>query len=56
MLGRFLARRLVMLIASLLVASFVIFAALYAAPGNPISALSGGRSLPAASMAVLEQR
>jgi len=56
MLGRFLARRLVMLIASLLVASFVIFAALYAAPGNPISALSGGRSLPASSMAVLEQR
>lgn len=56
MLGRFVARRLVMLIASLLVASFVIFAALYAAPGNPISALSGGRSLPASSMAVLEQR
>ena len=56
MLGRFVARRLAMLIASLLVASFVIFAALYAAPGNPISALSGGRSLPAASMAVLEQR
>jgi peptide/nickel transport system permease protein len=45
-----------MLVASLLVASFVIFAALYAAPGNPVSALSGGRSLPAASMAVLEQR
>jgi peptide/nickel transport system permease protein len=56
MLGRFLARRLAMLLASLLVASFVIFAALYAAPGNPISALSGGRSLPPASMAVLEQR
>ena len=56
MLGRFLARRLVMLLASLLVASFVIFAALYAAPGNPVSALSGGRSLPPASMAVLEQR
>ena len=56
MLGRFLARRLAMLLASLLVASFVIFAALYAAPGNPISELSGGRSLPAASMAVLEQR
>jgi peptide/nickel transport system permease protein len=56
MLGRFLARRLAMLLASLLVASFVIFAALYAAPGNPVSALSGGRSLPPASMAVLEQR
>jgi peptide/nickel transport system permease protein len=56
MLGRFLARRLAMLLASLLVASFVIFAALYAAPGNAVAALSGGRSLPAASMAVLEQR
>ena len=50
MLGRFLARRLTMLLASLLVASFVIFAALYAAPGNPVSALSGGRSLPPASI------
>ena len=56
MLGRFLARRLAMLVASLLVASFVNFAALYAAPGNPISALSGGRSLPASAVAVLEQR
>jgi peptide/nickel transport system permease protein len=56
MLGRFLARRLAMLLASLLVASFVIFAALYAAPGNPVSALSGGRSLPPASLAGLEQR
>src|SRR5499427_415718 len=45
-----------MLLASLLIASFVIFAAVYLAPGNPISALSGGRSLPASSMAVLEQR
>src|SRR6201992_69373 len=56
MLGRFLARRLAMLVASLLVASFVIFAALYAAPGNAVAALSGGRALPAASLAVLEQR
>jgi peptide/nickel transport system permease protein len=53
---RFLARRLAMLVASLLIASFVIFGALYLAPGNPISALSGGRALPASSMHVLEQR
>ena len=45
-----------MLLASLLIASFVIFGALYLAPGNPISALSGGRALPASSMHVLEQR
>src|SRR6266516_6108828 len=36
---RFFARRLAMLVASLLVASFVIFAALYLAPGNPVAAL-----------------
>ncbi len=53
---RFFARRLAMLLASLLVASFVIFAATYLAPGNPIAALSGGRSLPASSVHVLEQR
>src|SRR5215471_13177595 len=53
---RFLARRLAMLVASLLVASFVIFAAMYVAPGNPIAALSGGRSLPPSSIAVLEAR
>jgi peptide/nickel transport system permease protein len=53
---RFLTRRLAMLLASLLVASFVIFGALYLAPGNPISALSGGRALPQASLRVLEAR
>jgi peptide/nickel transport system permease protein len=53
---RFFARRLVLLLATLLVASFVIFAALYLAPGNAIAALSGGRSLPPGSIHVLEQR
>jgi peptide/nickel transport system permease protein len=38
--------------ASLLVASFVIFAATYLAPGNPVAALSGGRSLPASSVSI----
>ena len=52
----FVARRLAMLVASLLVASFVIFGALYLAPGNPVAALSGGRSLPASSLRVLEAR
>ena len=45
-----------MLVASLLVASFVIFAALYLAPGNPIAALSGGRPLPPGSVHVLDLR
>src|ERR1700682_3514325 len=45
-----------MLIVSLLVASFVIFAAIYLAPGNAIPALSGGRSIPPESLKVLEAR
>ena len=53
---RFLARRLAMLAASLLVASFVIFGAMYLAPGSALAALSGGRALPAASVAILDQR
>ena len=53
---RFLLRRLVMLLASLLVASFVIFAALYLSPGTALSALTGGRALPASSIAAIEQR
>jgi peptide/nickel transport system permease protein len=53
---RFIGRRLAMLVASLLIASFVIFGALYLAPGNPIAALSGGRSLPPSSLRVLEAR
>jgi len=53
---RFVARRLVMLAASLLVASFVIFAALYLAPGTPLAALSGGQPLPPGSAQLLEQR
>lgn len=56
MLVRFFLRRLAMLAASLLVASFVIFAAVYLAPGSPLAALSGGRSLPASSIRVLEAR
>jgi len=53
---QFLARRLAMLAATLLVSSFVIFSSLYLAPGNPIAVLSGGRSLPPESIAVLEKR
>ena len=45
-----------MLVATLLVSSFVIFSALYVAPGNPIAVLSGGRTLPPESIAVLEER
>jgi peptide/nickel transport system permease protein len=54
--GRFLLRRTAMLVVTLLVSSFVIYGSLYLAPGNPIATLSGGRTLPEASVAVLEER
>jgi peptide/nickel transport system permease protein len=52
----FFVRRLGLLLASLLIASFAIFGAMYLAPGNPLAALSGGRSLPPASLHTLEVR
>ena len=52
----FIARRLLTLVATLLVASFVIFGSLYLAPGNPIAVLSGGRSLPPDAIKILEAR
>jgi peptide/nickel transport system permease protein len=55
-MARFLLRRLLMLIATLFVSSFIIFSSLYLAPGNPIATLSGGRSLPPESIALLEER
>ena len=55
-MARFLARRLVMLIASLLVASFAIYGALYLAPGSPISVLTGGRTIPPATVHLLERQ
>jgi peptide/nickel transport system permease protein len=53
---RFLLRRLAMLVATLFVSSFVIYASLYLAPGNPIATLSGGRSLPPQAVSLLEHR
>lgn len=52
----FVARRLAMLVGTLLVASFAIYGALYLAPGSPIAALTGGRTLPPEVMAQLEER
>ena len=54
--GRFLLRRFIMLVVSLLVASFVIFAAVYLAPGNPVSALTGGRSVTPDALRILQER
>lgn len=56
MRARFFLRRVAMLLATLLVSSFVIYGALFLAPGSPIAVLSGGRSLPADAVRILEAR
>ncbi|HEY4097563.1 MAG TPA: ABC transporter permease [Baekduia sp.] len=50
---RFAVRRAAMLVAALLVSSFVIFGSLDLAPGDPLSTLSGGRTLPPEAVAQL---
>jgi peptide/nickel transport system permease protein len=53
---KFLVRRTAMLVATLLVASFAIYSAMYLAPGNPIAALLGGRTPTPEAIKVLEER
>ncbi|RBQ21005.1 ABC transporter permease [Spongiactinospora rosea] len=55
-MAAYLIRRAIMLVGTLLVSSFVVFAGLWAAPGNPLATLSGGRSLPPEAVAVLVER
>jgi peptide/nickel transport system permease protein len=50
----FLARRLAGLVLTLLVSSFVVFAAVYLAPGSPIGFLTGGRSLSPETIASIK--
>ncbi len=45
-----------MLVVTLFVASFAIYAAMYLAPGNPIAALTGGRTPTPQAIRVLEER
>jgi peptide/nickel transport system permease protein len=53
---RFLLRRAVMLVITLVVSSFAIYSAMYLAPGNPIAALTGGRTPSPDAIKVLEAR
>ena len=53
---KFFALRLVRLVLTLLVASFIIFCALELAPGSPLAALSGGRTLSPEAVAALTER
>src|SRR3712207_7111217 len=52
-MGRYVARRLLLTIPVLLGASFLIFAMVYALPGDPIRALAGDRPLSPAVVAQL---
>jgi ABC-type dipeptide/oligopeptide/nickel transport system permease component len=52
-MGRYVARRLLLTIPVLLGASFLIFAMVYALPGDPVRALAGDRPLPASVAAQL---
>ncbi len=52
-MGRYIARRLLLTVPVLVGASFLIFAMVYALPGDPIRALAGDRPLSAAVMAQL---
>ena len=53
---RFIVRRFATLAATLLVASFAIYASLYVAPGSPIATLTGGRTPSPEAIAILEER
>jgi peptide/nickel transport system permease protein len=53
---RFVIRRLAMLVLTLLIASFAIYASLSIAPGDPLSVLTGGRTLPPDALATLRAR
>ncbi|MGH2908242.1 MAG: ABC transporter permease [Solirubrobacteraceae bacterium] len=52
-LARFILRRIALLVLALIVSSFVIFISLNLAPGDPLSALAGGRSLSHATVVAL---
>jgi oligopeptide transport system permease protein len=55
-MGRYVARRLLLTIPVLLGASFLIFAMVYALPGDPIRALGGDRPISPAVVAELRER
>ena len=55
-MGRYVARRLLLTIPVLLGASFLIFAMVYALPGDPIRALAGDRPLAPAVVAQLRDQ
>jgi peptide/nickel transport system permease protein len=54
--ARFVGRRLAMLVLALLVSSFVVFISLDLSPGDPLSTLTGGRTLSPTALNVLRNQ
>ena len=54
-MARFIAFRLLGLVVTLLVASFIIYGALYVAPGDPATLLAGGHATPQVIAAIHKQ-
>ena len=53
---RFLVTRLLGLVITLIASSFLIFSSLYLIPGDPVSTLSGGRTLPPEAVEAVRQQ
>jgi peptide/nickel transport system permease protein len=53
---RFLVTRLLGLVITLVASSFLIFSSLYLIPGDPVSTLSGGRTLPLEAVEAVRQQ
>jgi peptide/nickel transport system permease protein len=53
---RFLVAKLVGLVITLIASSFLIFSSLYLIPGDPVSTLSGGRTLPLEAVEAVRQQ
>ena len=54
--GAFLARRLAALAATLLATSFIVYGAVYLAPGSPLTAVTGGRPLPPSTLKAISHQ
>ena len=52
-IAAFITGRLAGLVATLLVMSFIVYGALYIAPGSPIDVITGGRPLPPKTIAAI---
>ena len=55
-LGVFVARRLAALAATLLATSFIVYGAVYLAPGSPLNAVTGGRPLPPSTLQAISHQ